>query len=48
MSSTRAISIACLVWLQMSVRRRLREQAPEALWRVEHAETSHAVPGSVR
>jgi NNP family nitrate/nitrite transporter-like MFS transporter len=37
-----ALSVACLVWLHLSVRRRLRDEAPQALWNVEHS--GHAAP----
>jgi NNP family nitrate/nitrite transporter-like MFS transporter len=39
-----ALSVACLVWLHLSVRRRLKEKAPAALFDVEHGEPRQAVP----
>lgn len=32
-----ALSVACLVWMHWAVRKRLKAEAPEALWHVEHA-----------
>jgi NNP family nitrate/nitrite transporter-like MFS transporter len=44
-----ALSVACLLWLHLSVRRRLREKAPAALFEVEHGESPRpAVPGVAR
>lgn len=37
-----ALSVACLVWLHVSVRRRLKEKAPDALYAVEHGEAPRA------
>lgn len=44
-----ALSVACLLWLHLSVRRRLKEKAPAALFAVEHGESPRpAAAGGVR
>lgn len=43
-----ALSVACLVWLHLSVRRRLREKAPAALFAVEHGDVPAPAVGGAR
>lgn len=42
------LSVACLLWLHVSVRRKLRERAPAALWAVEHGEPPQPAAGAAR
>jgi NNP family nitrate/nitrite transporter-like MFS transporter len=43
-----ALSVACLVWLHLSVRRRLKEKAPAALFAVEHGNVPATAVGGAR